>query len=228
MMGTAAVAPRRPHITTDLLLRAYARGIFPMAESADDPTLFWVEPELRGILPIDGFHVARRLARTVRADRFEVTVDSDFEGVIAGCAAPGPKRDNTWINAEIRRLYGDLFRMGRVHTVEARREGRLVGGLYGVRLGGAFFGESMFSVETDASKVALVHLVARLKAGGFVLLDTQFTTSHLAGFGVVEIPRAQYRHRLEAALTVPGEFHRLGVPGEVVAGATALAVLAEA
>ena len=227
MMGTAAVAPRRPHITTDLLLRAYARGIFPMAESADDPTLFWVEPELRGILPLDGFHVARRLARTVRADRFEVTVDSDFEGVIAGCAAPGPKRDNTWINAEIRRLYGDLFRMGRVHTVEARREGRLVGGLYGVRLGGAFFGESMFSVETDASKVALVHLVARLKAGGFVLLDTQFTTSHLAGFGVVEIPRAQYRHRLEAALTVAGEFHRLGDPGDVVTGATALAVLAD-
>jgi len=219
------LAAPRPTITTELLLRAYAGGIFPMAESADDPSLFWVEPEMRGILPLDRMHVPRRLARTVRADRFEVTVDRDFEAVIDGCAAPAPKRDNTWINAEIRRLYGDLFRLGRVHTVECRREGRLVGGLYGVRIGGAFFGESMFSIETDASKVALVHLVARLKAGGFVLLDTQFTTSHLAGFGVVEIPKAQYRRQLNAALAVPAEFHRIGGPGEIVSGATAMALV---
>lgn len=224
-MGNAAVVDHRPTITAELLLRAYASGIFPMAESADDPSLFWVEPEMRGILPLDAVHVPRRLARTVRADRFEVTVDRDFDAVISGCAAPAPKRDSTWINAEIRRLYGDLFRLGRVHTVECRHEGRLVGGLYGVRLGGAFFGESMFSVETDASKVALVHLVARLKAGGFVLLDTQFSTSHLAGFGVVEIPKAQYRRHLARALSVPAEFHRLGEPGVVVTGATAMALI---
>ena len=165
---------RRATITPELLLRAYASGIFPMAETAEDPHLFWVEPEMRGVLPLDGFHLARRLARTVRADRFEVSCDRDFEAVVAGCAAPADNRESTWINAEIRRLYGELFARGRVHTIECRRDGRLVGGLYGLRLGGAFFGESMFSTETDASKVALVHLVARLRVGGFVLLDTQF------------------------------------------------------
>ncbi len=226
-MGNPAVVAPRPTITTELLLRAYASGIFPMSESADDPDLFWVEPEQRGLLPLDVVHVSRRLARTVRGDRFEVTVDRDFDGVISGCAAPGAKRDNTWINAEIRRLYGDLFAQGRVHTVEARRDGRLVGGLYGVRIGGAFFGESMFSTETDASKVALVHLVARLKAGGFTLLDTQFITSHLASFGAIEIPRAHYRRRLAAALPLPAEFHRLGKPGEPVSGATAMALVTE-
>ncbi|MER2605082.1 MAG: leucyl/phenylalanyl-tRNA--protein transferase [Siculibacillus sp.] len=217
---------RRPKITTDLLLRAYASGVFPMAESADDPELFWIEPDTRGLIPLDGFHLSRRLARTVRSDRFEVTVDTDFEAVIEGCAAPAPGRTGTWINAEIRRLYGELFRAGRVHTVETRRDGRLVGGLYGLRLGGAFFGESMFSIETDASKVALVHLVARLRLGGFVLLDAQFITGHLARFGAIEEPRRAYRARLADALDHAADFHRLGRPGEVVPGALALAHLA--
>ena len=216
---------RPPRITAEVLIRAYSIGIFPMAEAADDPELFWVEPEKRGILPIDGFHLARRLARTVRSDRFAVTCDTDFEAVVAGCAAPGPGRTGTWINAEIRRLYGELFARGIVHTVECRRDGELVGGLYGVALGGAFFGESMFSRATDASKVALVHLVARLAAGGFVLLDTQFLTSHLERFGTVEIPRRTYRARLAEALSVEAAFHHLGGPGEIVGGARALATL---
>ncbi|TBW33651.1 leucyl/phenylalanyl-tRNA--protein transferase [Siculibacillus lacustris] len=215
-------------ITADLLLDAYASGIFPMAESADDPVLFWVEPEMRGILPLDGFHLGRRLARTVRSDRFEVVCDRDFDAVVDGCAAPAPGREGTWINAEIRRLYGELFARGHVHTVECRRDGRLVGGLYGVRLGGAFFGESMFSRETDASKVALVHLVARLVAGGFTLLDTQFLTSHLGRFGAFEIPRRTYRARLRAALAVGADFHRLSPAGSGVDGATALAALGPA
>ena len=163
-------------ITPSLLLRAYACGIFPMAESADDPTLYWVEPQMRGVLPLDRFHLPRRLARTVRSGRFEIRVDTDFDGVIARCAAPKSGRRMTWINAPIRELYGELFRMGHVHTVEAWREGRLVGGLYGLKLGAVFFGESMFSDERDASKVALVHLVERLKRGNFQLLDTQFLT----------------------------------------------------
>ena len=213
---------RRPTVTADLLLRAYAGGVFPMAETADDPELFWVDPELRGILPLDGFHLPKRLARTVRADRFEVTVDRDFEAVIEGCATPAPGRESTWINVEIRRLYGELFERGHVHTVECRRDGKLVGGLYGVRIGGAFFGESMFSRETDASKVALVHLVARLKAGGFTLLDTQFITNHLARFGVVEIPRARYRRRLAAAIHADGNFHQIGQPREIVPGRAAM------
>ncbi len=154
-------------VTPSLLLRAYACGIFPMADSADDPTLYWVEPKLRGVLPLDRFHLPRRLARTVRSGTFEVRIDSDFEGVIKGCAAPRPARHETWINEPIRRLYGELFRLGHVHTVETWREGKLVGGLYGVKLGAAFFGESMFAEERDASKVALVHLVARLREGGF-------------------------------------------------------------
>lgn len=216
---------RQPTVTADLLLRAYAGGVFPMAETADDPELFWVDPELRGLLPLDDFHVPKRLARTVRADRFEVTVDRDFEAVVDGCAAPAPGRENTWINVEIRRLYGELFERGRVHTIECRREGRLVGGLYGVRLGGAFFGESMFSLETDASKVALVHLVARLRAGGFLLLDTQFLTTHLARFGAIEIPRAVYRRRLAAAVHAEGDFHRLSRPGETVSGRLVMELL---
>ena len=218
---------RPPPLDPEILLRAYANGIFPMAESADDPELFWVEPKARGLLPLDGFHLSHRLARTVRADRFAVTVDTDFTSVIDACAAPAPGRENTWINAEIRRLYGELFRRGRVHTVEARRDGRLVGGLYGVRLGGAFFGESMFSLETDASKVALVHLVARLKLGGFVLLDAQFLTSHLARFGAIEIPRRDYRRRLAEALPVAADFHRFGAPGETTSGAAAVSILTE-
>ncbi len=193
-------------VTPSLLLRAYACGIFPMADSADDPTLYWVEPRLRGVVPLDGFHLPRRLARTVRTDRFEVRVDCDFEGVIDGCAAPRFGRRVTWINEPIRRLYGALFRRGHVHSVESWRDGRLVGGLYGVKLGAAFFGESMFSDERDASKVALVHLVARLRAGGFTLLDTQFLTGHLGQFGAMEIERDDYLKQLENALAEEAEF----------------------
>jgi leucyl/phenylalanyl-tRNA--protein transferase len=214
-------------ITAETLIRAYSIGIFPMAEDADDPELFWVEPEKRGILPLDRFHLSRRLARTVRTDRFAVTCDTDFDAVIAGCAGPAPGRHGTWINAEIRRLYGELYARGVVHTVECRLDGELVGGLYGVALGGAFFGESMFSRATDASKVALVHLTARLRAGGHTLLDTQFLTAHLGRFGAVEIPRRLYRARLAEALTVAADFHRLGRPGEVVPGARVTALLAD-
>ena len=201
--------PRSEHgdlITPSLLLRAYACGIFPMADSADDPTLYWVEPRLRGVLPLDRFHVPRRLARTVRSGRFEITVDTDFEGVIAGCAAPRPGRRITWINEPIRRLYGELFRLGHVHTVEAWRDGRLAGGLYGVKLGAAFFGESMFTFERDASKAALVHLVTRLRSGGFKLLDAQFLTAHLAQFGAVELPREDYLKLLDEAVAGEAEF----------------------
>lgn len=194
-------------ITPEVLLKAYACGIFPMAESAEDTGLYWIEPERRGIIPLDGFHCPRRLARTVRRGLFEIRVDTDFEGVIDGCAAPGPGRRKTWINRRIRRLYGQLFRLGHCHTVEAWRDGRLVGGLYGVSLGRAFFGESMFALERDASKVALVHLVARLRRGGFTLLDTQFVTEHLARFGAVEIGRNEYQQRLEQALQGEAEFY---------------------
>ncbi len=191
---------RRPEITPDLLLRAYACGIFPMAESPDDPELHWYEPTRRGIIPLDGFHMSRSLAKRVRANVFEVVADRDFAAVIAGCAAPAPGRENTWINGTIRDLYGALFRMGRCHTVEAYRDGELVGGLYGVSLGRAFFGESMFHRATDASKVALVHLVARLRRGGYRLLDAQFVTKHLATFGAIEIDRALYQTLLAQAL----------------------------
>ncbi|MFG1426488.1 leucyl/phenylalanyl-tRNA--protein transferase [Roseixanthobacter glucoisosaccharinicivorans] len=194
-------------ITPDVLLKAYACGIFPMAESADDPGLYWIEPERRGVFPLDGLKISSRLARTIRSDKFEIRVDHDFEAVIDGCAAPQEGRAKTWINARIRRLYGELFMRGRCHTVEAWRDGRLVGGLYGVRLGGAFFGESMFHIERDASKVALVHLVARLRAGGFRLLDTQFVTSHLESLGAIEISRRQYHRQLEQALEVEGDFY---------------------
>lgn len=193
-------------ITPDVLLKAYACGIFPMAESAEDPGLYWIEPEKRGVIPFDRFHVSHRLARTVRSDRFEVHVDRDFDAVIDGCAQPAPGRNRTWINGRIRKLYRDLFLEGHCHTVETWRDGRLVGGLYGVSLGGAFFGESMFHTEPDASKVALVHLVARLLVGGFVLLDTQFTTRHLESFGCIEVPRHQYHRMLEEALAGIGHF----------------------
>jgi leucyl/phenylalanyl-tRNA--protein transferase len=196
-----------PEITPEILLKAYAAGIFPMAEDEDDPTLFWVEPRERGIMPLDGFRIGRRLARTVRADAFDVRVDHDFDAVIAGCAAPRRDRDRTWISERIRRLYGELFDLGQCHTVETYRAGRLVGGLYGVRLGAAFFGESMFHRERDASKVALVHLVARLKRGGFRLLDTQFVTQHLAQFGALEVPRREYKRLLAAALEEPAEWY---------------------
>ena len=203
-------------ITPEVLLKAYAVGIFPMAEAADDPGLYWIEPESRGILPLDQFHVPRRLKRTVAQRVFDVRIDTDFEAVIDGCAAAAPGRTKTWINQRIRRLYGELFAMGHCHTVEARREGRLVGGLYGVRLGAAFFGESMFSRERDASKVALVHLVARLNVGGFRLLDTQFTTRHLKQFGVVEVDRRHYQRLLDDAIRRDADFYRWdgGLTGE--------------
>jgi leucyl/phenylalanyl-tRNA--protein transferase len=220
--------PSRNHgqdiVTPSLLLRAYACGIFPMADSADDPTLYWVEPAKRGVLPLEEFHLPRRLTRTVRADVYEIRIDTDFEGVIAGCAAPRGGRPETWINEPIRRLYGELFRLGHVHTVEAWREGRLAGGLYGVKLGAAFFGESMFAVERDASKVALVHLVARLKQGGFRLLDAQFLTTHLKQFGAIEVSRDDYVRVLDEALEGEAEFS--GGPGaHPMTGSEALSFL---
>ncbi|PZU84164.1 MAG: leucyl/phenylalanyl-tRNA--protein transferase [Chelatococcus sp.] len=201
-MRARSVPVRSPVVTPEIMLRAYAAGIFPMAETADDPSLFWVEPEIRGVIPLDRFHLPARLARTVRADRFEVRVDGDFEGVIAACAEARADRPETWINTRIREIFGELFKLGHVHTVECWREGRLVGGLYGLALGGAFFGESMFHRETDASKVALVHLVARLRRGGFRLLDAQFQTAHLAQFGTQEVPQSVYRVWLDEAMQV--------------------------
>lgn len=193
-------------LTAPMLLRAYAAGIFPMAESADSRELHWFDPERRGILPLDGFHVARSLRKTVRRGLFEVRCDSAFHAVIEACAETTQDRPKTWINDDIVRLYTELFKAGFAHSVECWRDGRMVGGLYGVSIGGAYFGESMFSRETDASKVALVHLVARLRAAGFTLLDTQFVTDHLGHFGAVEIPRAEYRRRLNRALEVKTDF----------------------
>ncbi len=212
-------------ITPEILLKAYAAGIFPMAEDANDPSLFWVEPRERGIIPLDRFHVSKRLARTVRSDQFEVMVDHNFDAVITGCAAPGIDREKTWISGRIRELYGALFDSGFCHTVEVYLDGRLVGGLYGVRLRGAFFGESMFHTERDASKVALVHLVARLRRGGFSLLDTQFVTSHLAQFGAVEVPRRSYKQMLRLAMDHEADWH-VWPKSQVVSGEEALAALA--
>jgi leucyl/phenylalanyl-tRNA---protein transferase len=189
-----------PKLTPDILLRAYACGIFPMAEGPDDPALHWYEPKRRGIMPLEAFHVSRSLAKRVRSDVFEVVADRDFDAVISACAAPAAGRENTWINRTIRSLYGELFGIGHCHTVEAYADGRLVGGLYGVSLGRAFFGESMFHLMTDASKVALVHLVARLRRGGYRLLDAQFVTRHLQGFGAIEIDRVLYQTLLAQAL----------------------------
>ena len=212
-------------ITPQVLLRAYSIGMFPMADSADDPTLFWVDPEERGIFPLDGLIVSRSLAKLVRSDRFEVRVDTDFDAVIEGCAGGGAERPKTWINQRIRNLYGDLFQKGFVHTVETWMDGEIVGGLYGVQIGGAFFGESMFHTERDASKVALVHLVARLRAAGVILLDTQFVTPHLATLGAVEIQRAEYHRRLDEALGLAADFY-VWPKDEPVSGARALAALA--
>ena len=209
-------------ITPQVLLKAYACGIFPMAESAADPALFWIEPERRGILPLDRFHVPSRLARTLRADRFRVVCDQNFEAVIDGCAEPKPGRSRTWINSRIRALYRGLFDCGHCHTVEVYVEGDLVGGLYGVSLGRAFFGESMFHHVRDASKIALVHLVARLRAGGFTLLDTQFVTDHLKTFGAIEISRRHYHNLLETALEADGNFGALPMDTPI-RGAEALA-----
>jgi leucyl/phenylalanyl-tRNA--protein transferase len=189
-----------PTLTPDLILRAYAEGLFPMAERRDDPALYWVSPERRGIIPLDRFHVPRRLARTMRGTPFTVTSDVTFDAVIRACAAPAPGREESWINDEILHLYNALHAGGYAHSVECWQDGALAGGLYGVSLGAAFFGESMFSHRTDASKVALVHLVEMLRQGGYVLLDTQFITSHLLRFGAIEIPRGQYLKLLEDAL----------------------------
>jgi leucyl/phenylalanyl-tRNA--protein transferase len=196
-----------PKITPDMLLRAYAIGIFPMAEARNDPELYWIDPELRGIIPLDTFHVPKSLRKTIRHGRFQVTCNTAFERVVEECAAPAAGRRQTWINQTIFDLCRQLFQMGYAHSVEVWMDGELAGGLYGISLGGAFFGESMFSRETDASKVALVHLVARLRAGNFGLLDTQFVTKHLSRFGALEIPRDDYRRRLNDALARRAEFY---------------------
>ena len=211
--------PKPVAATPELLLEAYRRGLFPMAEDRHDSRLYWIEPETRGILPLAGMHVSRRLARKLRSDVFEVRIDRAFREVIEGCATPAPGRWNTWINDDIIALYSELHRLGFVHSVEAWRDGRLAGGLYGVALGAAFFGESMYSRESDASKVALAHLVARLLAGGYRLLDTQFATRHLRRLGVVEVGRERYRARLADALAHEGDFYSLPDP---VPGAAAL------
>jgi leucyl/phenylalanyl-tRNA--protein transferase len=203
-------------ITPQVLLKAYACGIFPMAESAEDNALYWIEPERRGILPLDRVHVPQRLARTIRKGGFMVRIDNDFDAVIEGCAAPRSGRRSTWINGRIRSLYRDLFALGHCHTVEVYDEEELIGGLYGVHLGRAFFGESMFSRARDASKIALVYLVARLRYGGFELLDTQFVTGHLARFGAIEVSRPEFQRLLEGALGGGG-----GGGGGAAAGAGA-------
>lgn len=201
------------------LLNCYRRGVFPMAESYDDPRLFLVDPDLRGILPLDGFHVPRRLARTVRQDVFELTLNKAFSRVLEGCAAPGIGRENTWINPLIANLFARLHREGHAHSIEVWQEGRLVGGLYGVAIGGAFFGESMFSRARDASKVALVHLVGRLISRGYTLLDAQFHNPHLEQFGLIEIHRADFRAMLSEALELDCTF---AGDGKMMSGAAAL------
>ncbi len=206
-------------LTPDILIEAYAAGIFPMAESADDPELFWVDPTRRGIIPLDAFHVPRRLKRVLRGASLRVRCDTQFEAVMRGCAEASDTRPTTWINDEIVQLYSALFARGAAHSVECWYEGELVGGLYGVSLGAAFFGESMFSRMTDASKVALVHLVTRLRLGGYRLLDTQFLTPHLAQFGAVEVTRARYHRMLAEALHYRAVFPR-DLPGDLPEGDT--------
>lgn len=210
------------------LLDCYARGVFPMADARDDARVFLIDPERRGVIPLDGFHAPRRLARTVRADPFEVRIDTAFHEVVLACAASGPGRTETWINRPIEQLYLELHEHGFAHSVECWRGDELLGGLYGVALQGAFFGESMFSRARDASKVALVHLVARLRAGGFMLLDAQFMTEHLAQFGAEEIGRLEYHRRLGRALAASGDFYRLGGGAAGVTGREALQLITQA
>lgn len=193
-------------IPAEILLRAYSEGIFPMAEDADDPEVFWVRPERRGIIPLEDFHVPKSLMRTMRKNPFEIRRDSDFDAVIEGCATARRKEGATWINLPIRRAYRRLFELGHCHTVEAWQAGEMAGGLYGVSLGRAFFGESMFSRVTDASKLCLVHLVQHLRRQGFILLDTQFVNDHLLRFGAIEVPRRQYERMLAEALNGRAEF----------------------
>ena len=211
-------------ITPEVLLKAYACGIFPMAESADDPALYWIEPDTRGIIPLEGFHVPARLARTVRTTPLTVFVDRDFDAVIDGCAAAGPDRTRTWINARIRKIYRGLFDHGHAHSIEVYDGGALVGGLYGVSLGRAFFGESMFHRARDASKIALVHLVARLRAGGYRLLDTQYVTEHLKSFGAAEVGKRRYHRLLEEAILGEADFAALATD-KPISGEEALAQL---
>lgn len=220
---------RSIELTSALMLRAYRHGLFPMAETRDSSRLYWLDPERRGVLPLETFRIPRRLGRTVLSGPYEVTADADFPAVIAGCAAPAAGRDETWINPQIEHLFTQLHVEGHAHSVETWLNGELVGGLYGVAIGGAFFGESMFSIARDASKVALAHLVARLRLGGFTLLDTQFVTAHLMQFGAVEIPRKEYRVLLEAATQQPARWMtapdlavlRLQIRSLMTAGASA-------
>ena len=212
-------------ITPDILLRAYSIGLFPMAESAEDQNLFWIDPEARGVFPLDGMIISKRLAKTIRSDRFEIRVDCDFEAVIEACARVGTGREKTWINQRIKRLYGQLFQQGKVHTVEAWRDGVLVGGLYGVVLGAAFFGESMFHRETDAAKVSLIHLAGRLAAGGFRLLDTQFVTPHLETLGAIEVSKEHYREMLAEAVAQGADFW-VWPKNQKISGQEVLAALA--
>jgi leucyl/phenylalanyl-tRNA---protein transferase len=197
-----------PEITADLLLQAYRVGVFPMGERRDDPKLHWLDPRLRAVLPLDGFHLSQRLARTVRSGKFTIAADTAFAETMSACAEPRPGHPESWINEPIVALYSELHRRGHAHSVECRIGDRLVGGLYGVSVGAAFFGESMFSRERDASKVAMVHLVARLIQGGFRLLDCQFMTEHLRSFGAVEIPREAFKELLADAIDRPATFQR--------------------
>lgn len=201
--------PFAVEITPELILRAYRAGIFPMAEDAADEDLFWVSPEMRGIMPLDGFHASKSLRKAMRKSRWTIRVDTDWDGIIEGCATVGEDRHTTWINGTIRSVYGELFRRGFAHTVEVWDGPDLVGGLYGLAIGGAFFGESMFHRRTDASKMAMAHLVERLNVGGFQLLDTQFVTDHLASLGGIEIPRAEYEDRLSRATLLSADWHAL-------------------
>jgi leucyl/phenylalanyl-tRNA--protein transferase len=214
---------RQIDVTPDLMLRAYRIGMFPMADSRTSSKLYWLDPELRGHLPLETFHLPRRLLRTVVSGPYTVTVDHDFPAVIAGCAEPAPGRENTWINLTIEALFTELHRLGHAHSVETRLDGALVGGLYGVAVGGVFFGESMFSRARDSSKVALAHLVARLRLGGFRLLDTQWTTPHLAQFGAVEVPRLAYKVMIEDAVSQTAQFVASPDPDALAAELTLMA-----
>ena len=214
---------RMIEVTPELMLRAYRVGLFPMAETRRGHRLYWLDPEQRGILPLDGFHLPRRLLRTVLSGAYQVSSDRDFAAVIAACAAAAPGREDTWINGEIERLFLELHRMGHAHSVEAWQDGQLVGGLYGVSLGGVFFGESMFSTARDASKVALVHLVARMRLGGYRLLDTQFVTGHLAQFGTREVSRTVYKALLADAVEEPARWLADALPTALDAEIRALA-----
>jgi leucyl/phenylalanyl-tRNA--protein transferase len=210
---------RSRDLDPETLLKAYAYGIFPMAQDRHDTTLYWMDPDPRGILPLDAVHIPKRLARTIRSDLYQVRVDTAFTKVMEACAAPTPERRSTWINDRIIGLYTELFELGHAHSVETWEGDSLIGGLYGVAVGAAFFGESMFSRKRDASKVALIHLVGRLVAGGYQLLDTQYTTNHLTQFGVVEIPRKEYRRMLRRSVTAKADFYSLPA---VAAGALVL------